>query len=160
MPSPTRPDAVLAGDRTASGEAFNLAPITYDRPAFYALLRLDRIGTIIKRLELLPQAEIGPLVNLAVLAQAVVIALIVLAVPLVAGQRLRAGRGRRGPPGRLLRRTRARLPVHRDFSDRPGELLSQRPHQRLRARAHGDADLLGSGQHDRPIASPPIRGAA
>ncbi|HEX3347962.1 MAG TPA: hypothetical protein VHS58_07675 [Acetobacteraceae bacterium] len=83
--------AVLAGATAASGRAFNLAPITYDRPAFYALLRLENVGTILKRLELLPQAEIGPLVNLAVLAQAVVIALIVLAVPLVAGGRLRAG---------------------------------------------------------------------
>lgn len=80
--------AILAGDETASSAAFNLAPITYDRPAFYALLRLDHLGTLIKRLELLPQAEIGPLVNVAVLAQALVIALIVLAVPLVGGSRL------------------------------------------------------------------------
>jgi spermidine synthase len=74
---------VLDGEPTVSSQAFNLSPITFDRPSFYAVLRLARLGTIIKRLEILPQAEIGPLVNLAVLAQAVVIALLVLAVPLV-----------------------------------------------------------------------------
>ncbi|CAH2604677.1 conserved membrane protein of unknown function [Rhodovastum atsumiense] len=81
--------AVLRGDPTASGAAFNLAPITYDRPSFYAVLRLSQLGTILNRLEILPQAEIGPLVNLAVLAQAVVIALLVLAVPLLGGRRFR-----------------------------------------------------------------------
>ncbi len=82
--------AVLRGEATSSGEAFNLQPITFDRPSFYAVLRLSQLGTILARLEILPQAEIGPLVNLAVLAQAAVIALIVLAVPLFGGGRVRA----------------------------------------------------------------------
>jgi hypothetical protein len=82
--------AVLRGEATPSGEAFNLRPITFDRPSFYAVLRLSQLGTILARLEILPQAEIGPLVNLAVLAQAIVIALLVLAVPLLGGRRLRA----------------------------------------------------------------------
>jgi hypothetical protein len=60
-----------------------------DRPFFYAVLRLDQLGTILKRLEILPQAEIGALVNLAVLAQAVVIAVLVLLVPFAAPRRLR-----------------------------------------------------------------------
>ena len=81
--------AVLAGCRDAVAAAFNLAPITLDRPFFYAVLRLDQLDTILKRLEILPQAEIGALVNLAVLAQAVVIAILVLLVPLVAPRRLR-----------------------------------------------------------------------
>jgi hypothetical protein len=86
---------VLNGERVESERAFNLSPITYDRPSFYSVLRLSRLGTILQRVEILPQAEIGPLVNLAVLAQAVVIALIVLAVPLAARRRLRArGLGR------------------------------------------------------------------
>lgn len=80
--------AVLRGEPTESGRAFNLAPISYDRPSFYAVLRLSQLGTILTRLEILPQAEIGPLVNLAVLAQAIVIALIVLAVPLFGGRRV------------------------------------------------------------------------
>ena len=82
--------AVLRGEATASGQAFNLSPISFDRPSFYAVLRLSQLGTILARLEILPQAEIGPLVNLAVLAQAIVIALLVLAVPLLGGRRVRA----------------------------------------------------------------------
>jgi hypothetical protein len=80
--------AVLAGAATPSRAAFNLAPITLDRPFFYAVLRLDQLDTILKRLEILPQAEIGALVNLAVLAQAVLFALLVLLVPLAAPRRL------------------------------------------------------------------------
>ncbi len=82
--------AVLAGNPTPSGEAFNLAPITLDQPFFYAVLRLSQLDVILKRLEILPQAEIGALVNLAVLVQAIVIAILVLAVPLLAPGRIRA----------------------------------------------------------------------
>ncbi len=85
--------AVLAWRPTPSAASFNLAPITLDRPAWYALLRLDRLGTVLQRIEVLPQAEVGALVNLAVLAQAAVIALAVLLVPLAAGRRLRAPGG-------------------------------------------------------------------
>jgi hypothetical protein len=82
--------AVLAHAPTPSRDAFNLSAITLDRPFFYAVLRLDQLGTIIKRLEILPQTEIGALVNLVVLAQAVLIALLVLLVPLAVPGRLRA----------------------------------------------------------------------
>ena len=81
-------EAVLAGRSTPSGEAFNLAPITLDQPFFYAVLRLSQLDVILKRLEILPQAEIGALVNLAVLVQAIVIAILVLAVPLLAPRRI------------------------------------------------------------------------
>ncbi len=83
--------AVLEGKPTASGEAFDLTPITFNRPAFYAVLRLSQLGSILKRIEILPQAELGPLVTLAVLAQAVVVALLVLALPLLGGARFTAG---------------------------------------------------------------------
>ena len=85
-------EAVLSGHPTPSRDQFNLSPITLDQPFFYAVLRLDRIGTILKRLEILPQAEVGALVNLAVLAQAVVIAALVLLVPLAAPGRIRTPR--------------------------------------------------------------------
>lgn len=85
--------AVLRGQSSLSVDAFDLAPITYDRPSFYAVLRLSELGTIVKRLELLPQAEIGPLVNVAVLGQAIVIALLVLGLPLLGGRRVRTGAG-------------------------------------------------------------------
>jgi hypothetical protein len=81
--------AMLDGQPTASRQAFDLTPITLDRPAFYAVLRLDQLGTILRRLEILPQPEIAGLVNLAVLAQAVVIAVLVLLVPVVAPRRIR-----------------------------------------------------------------------
>ena len=81
--------AVLRGQKTPSDDAFSLAAATLDRPAYYDVLRLAHLGTILRRLEILPQAEIGQLVNLAVLAQAAVIALLVLLVPVVAGRRLR-----------------------------------------------------------------------
>ena len=90
--------AVLRGEASESQDAFNLAPITLDRPSFYAILRLAQLPTILKRLEILPQAEVGQLVNLAVLIQAVVIAAVVLAVPLfaprVAGARPAKGQRR------------------------------------------------------------------
>ena len=73
--------AVLAGRASPSSQAFHIRPATLDRPAFYSSLRLERLDTLIKRLEVLPQAEIGALVNIAVLGQAIVIALLVLAAP-------------------------------------------------------------------------------
>ena len=82
--------AILSGQNSPSREQFNLSPITLDKPFFYAVLRLDRIGTILKRLEILPQAEVGALVNLAVLAQAIVIAVLVLLVPLAAPGRVKS----------------------------------------------------------------------
>ena len=85
--------AVLRGEATPSADAFSLAPATLDRPAYYDVLQLGHLGTILRRLEILPQAEIGQLVNLAVLVQAAVIAALVLLVPLLAGRRLRAAGG-------------------------------------------------------------------
>jgi hypothetical protein len=82
--------AVLDGADTASRASFNLTPITLDRPYFYAVLRLNQLGTLLRRLEILPQGEIGALVNLAVLAQAVVIAALVLLLPFAARRRLRS----------------------------------------------------------------------
>jgi hypothetical protein len=81
---------VLAG-RSPSATSFDLSPITLDRPTLNAVLRLSRLDTILQRLELLPQGEVGPLVNLAVLVQACVIAVLVLAVPLLGGAKLRGG---------------------------------------------------------------------
>jgi spermidine synthase len=80
---------VLNGEPTTSGEAFNLSPISFDRPFFYDVLKLQRLRTILARIEILPQAEIAPLVNLAVLGQAVVFACLVLLVPIVMPRRRR-----------------------------------------------------------------------
>jgi SAM-dependent methyltransferase len=80
---------VLNGEPTASGAAFNLTPISFDRPFFYDVLKLQRLRTILARIEVLPQAEIAPLVNLAVLAQAMLFATLVLLVPLLMPRRRR-----------------------------------------------------------------------
>ena len=80
--------SVLRGLPTPSEAAFSLAPATLDRPSYYNVLRLDHLSSILRRLEILPQPEVGQVVNLAVLAQAALVALLVLAVPLWAGERL------------------------------------------------------------------------
>ncbi|HQT47728.1 MAG TPA: hypothetical protein PLY97_10945, partial [Acidocella sp.] len=78
---------ILAGRKTVSAQAFDLRAVRDDRPAFYAILRLNRLSVLLARLQVLPQNEIGALVNLAVLAQAMVIAGLVLLVPLAAPKR-------------------------------------------------------------------------
>ena len=90
---------VLAGRDAPSGQAFNLRPMTLDRPQVHAVLRLEQPGVIFKRLEVLPQAEIGALVNLVVLVQASLLALVVLAAPLASPRQVRreAGGGRLWP---------------------------------------------------------------
>jgi hypothetical protein len=85
--------AVLEGRPTPSAAAFNLSPVTLDRPYFYAVLRLEHLDTLLRRLEILPQAEVGALVNLAVLGQALVLAILVLLVPVAAPGRVRAREG-------------------------------------------------------------------
>ena len=94
-------EAVLKGQPTPSRTTFNLDPVTLDRPFFYSVLRLDHLGTILKRLEILPQSEVGALVNLAVLSQAILIAILVLLVPLAAPGRIRGGRGIGGADGNV-----------------------------------------------------------
>jgi hypothetical protein len=75
---------ILQGQPTISTRAFNLSPVTNDRPIFYSVLRLADLGVLLARLQILPQSEIAALINLAVLAQAVVIAAFVLLTPLLA----------------------------------------------------------------------------
>jgi hypothetical protein len=90
--------AVLLGQSTVSTRAFNLSPVTDNRPAFYSVLRLSRLSLLLARLQILPQSEIGALVNLAVLAQATIFAALVLLLPLLAPRAIGAKR-----PGQLLR---------------------------------------------------------
>jgi hypothetical protein len=87
--------AAIKGQPTASGDAFRLGAITQDRPFYYALLRLDQPANLFNRLEVLPQAEIGGIVNVVVLGQAVILALLVLIIPVLAGVKL--GRAELGP---------------------------------------------------------------
>lgn len=79
--------ALLAG--TPRHDAFDRSPLTADRPWLSPLVRLPAVGAAIERMEVLPQPEIGLLVNVAVLAQAAVLALLVAGLPLLARGALR-----------------------------------------------------------------------
>lgn len=86
---------VLAG-RPAE-DAFDRSPVTEDRPWLAPLVRLSALPLALARVEVLPQAEIGTLVNVAVLAQAALLALLVALLPA-----LRRG-GIGAPAGLVLR---------------------------------------------------------
>ncbi len=82
--------AVLAGQPSPVAPGLRPAPRSRSTArSSTPSLRLDQLGTLLRRLEILPQAEIGRLVNLAVLAQAAVIAVLVLLVPALAPRRIR-----------------------------------------------------------------------
>lgn len=88
---------LLAG--TPIQDAFDRSPVTADRPWLGPIVRLAALPAAIRRMELLPQAEIGLLVNVAVLVQAAVLALVVALLPLAARGALRI---RAGTMGRAL----------------------------------------------------------
>ena len=73
--------------RGPAGRFFNLQPSTMDRPDFFSISRLSQIRTLLGRLAVIPEHEIGWLLNLAVLGQALILALIVLILPLGAGRK-------------------------------------------------------------------------
>ena len=76
--------AILSGSgQTPTEKYFNLAPSTMDRPNFYSISRLARARSLVSRLEILPEKEIGYLLNLAIFAEALVLAAVVLFLPLV-----------------------------------------------------------------------------
>jgi hypothetical protein len=78
---------VLAG--TPPEDAFDRSPVTADRPWLSPLVRLPSLGAALDRIEILPQQEIGLLVNVAVLAQAIILALVVSLLPVFARGALR-----------------------------------------------------------------------
>lgn len=78
---------VLAG--TPPADAFDRSAVTADRPWLSPLVRLPSLGAALARIEILPQQEIGLLVNVAVLAQAILLALVVSLLPLAARGALR-----------------------------------------------------------------------
>jgi len=62
---------------------FNLNPSTVDRPSFYSILRPGKLSQILAKRSILPQEEIGYLVNIFVIAQAIILALVILLLPLI-----------------------------------------------------------------------------
>ena len=148
MRSPTKPGRSWPMRRRASRAAFNLSPITLDRPFFYAVLRLDQLGTILKRLEILPQArdrgagESGGAGAGGGDRDPGAAGAACCATP-----RLRRAGDRAAAADRLFPGARPRLPVHRDLPDREGEPLAERPHLGLRPGADRHAGVLRPGQH-------------
>jgi hypothetical protein len=67
--------------RIASGY-FDLSPSTLDRPEFFSISRLSRLGQLLSRVSLLPEQEIGYLINLVVLGQALLLALLIVFLPI------------------------------------------------------------------------------
>ncbi len=67
---------------------FDLAPSTLDMPNFFSALRLKNIRQIFARLSIIPQEEIGNIINLIVLGQALVFALLILLLPLLRRRRI------------------------------------------------------------------------
>ena len=62
---------------------FHLEPATLDRPFFFSILPISQLGTLLSRVSVIPQPEIGQLINLAVLFQAVLLACLVILLPLI-----------------------------------------------------------------------------
>jgi hypothetical protein len=93
---------LLAG--TPKRDAFDRSAVTADRPWLTPVVQLTALPAAIARIELLPQPEIGLLVNAAVLAQAAILALVVSGLPLLARGALRV-------PGRILGRALIYFPA-------------------------------------------------
>lgn len=73
---------ILAG--TPPVDAFDRSAMTLDRPWLSPLIRVAAASLALERVEVLPQQEIGLLVNVAVLAQAALLALVVALLPAAA----------------------------------------------------------------------------
>ncbi len=66
---------------------FNLEPSTMNSPDFFSISRLSHVKTLLARLAVIPEHEIGYLLNLAVVGQALLLAAVVLLLPLGAGRK-------------------------------------------------------------------------
>lgn len=82
---------VMAGE--APDDSFDRSPVTADRAWLSPVVRIAALPAALARVEVLPQQEIGLLVNAAVLAQAALLALAVCALPLFSRRALGVGAG-------------------------------------------------------------------
>lgn len=69
-----------------------LEPATLDRPFFYAVYPLSDIRVFLARLSVIPRAEMGHFVNLAVLLQVLMIGAFVMLIPLIGRKGVTSGR--------------------------------------------------------------------
>ncbi len=81
-------------DSASSGNSdFDLGAFTNERPFLYSIVRLDNLKKIMRKLDQLPQTEIGLLVNYCVLAQAILFGAFVCLLPVFGMRRIKAGAG-------------------------------------------------------------------
>lgn len=71
------------GKKFLDNHFFSLEPSTVDRPSFFSVLRMSRLGQVMEKRSILPQEEVGYLVNIFILVQAVFLALVILLLPLI-----------------------------------------------------------------------------
>jgi hypothetical protein len=62
---------------------FTMAPSSLDKPDFYSVSRLSRLSALLSHISLLPEQEVGYILNVFVLAQAVFLGGILLLIPLL-----------------------------------------------------------------------------
>jgi hypothetical protein len=86
-PADTLRDAALTIFRTpgniAPDPVFNLEPATLDRPYFYAIFPVSKIGALLGQLSTIPRSEIGLLVNPTVLLLALILGAFVIFLPTI-----------------------------------------------------------------------------
>ncbi len=62
---------------------FRIRPATLNQPSFYSVFRLSKLKAILNNIALVPEKEMGLLVNGAVLLQSAIIGIIILLLPLL-----------------------------------------------------------------------------
>jgi hypothetical protein len=77
-----------SGSAPAASRFFNLSPSNMDRPDFFSIARLSKVRALLSRIQILPEREIGYLLNLVILVQALLLAILVLCLPLGAGKKV------------------------------------------------------------------------
>ncbi len=70
-------------DKFIQNNFFKIKSLTINQPDFYSTLRFSQLKNILKSIELVPEKEMGSLVNIAVLLQSIIIAIIILLLPLI-----------------------------------------------------------------------------
>ena len=85
--------ALLSNDQRGgdASATFDLSAFSNERPFLYSIVQLGNLKKVLRKLDQIPQTEIGLLVNYCVLAQAALFGLIVCLLPLARVGRVKAG---------------------------------------------------------------------
>jgi MFS family permease len=70
-------------DEFVKNNFFRIKPATLNQPDFYSILRFSKLKSILNNIALVPQGEMGALINIAILLQSILIAIIILLLPLI-----------------------------------------------------------------------------